>query len=717
MSFAFTSACIGQIVSGQVRTEGTNEPISDVYVSAFIQSMAIPGVYTNAEGYYKIKLAVGKYEIVARHVSYPLESHKIQTQSTTDTIYLDFVMKGGEVFEPIEVVYITPKRNVSNVTTLNKKDFNVLPGSFDDPTRLLIKYPAISTVNDQANSVIYRGLPAHYMQWHLNGQEIVNPNHTSNAGTLSDLFSTISGGVNMLGGQSLDRAVFYGNPSSKSYNAISGVNDLETSELDRYIQLSLLGLEAGYNFKDFSVGYRYSFTGLLGDMGVDFGGEKIRFQDINFRYNPKLKKGNILFTAVYGTSQNDYSKSEIPSTLKEHQDINYKSSALLSTLNYGVGKHKIGLSYSKRSDERSAIGLVLLSDTTLTINDHSTIDEQKIVVTYSNKINNKLDIGINYQLVHYDDNLIFRDRIYSIIDKASLISTFASFEYKSNGNTANFHISPSYRLEYEDFSPDFNIDFNMPMSVKQSIDLKFGHTSQTQPSFVHLFSDTDFKLKATKSLQLDLAFNSLSSKNVDLEFHSFYHLIYDIPQTASGNSAFNNLDLPPTDTYTLSDQAKVVGVSGQGEFNLPAKISLNANLSLFQSSYRTLAVWVPSVQSFGHTFNLNIGKIFSFRDNSKYFRIGMSLHHRGGSKIYPLEEGSILTEYDYRQGPTETLSTYYRIDLRLSYQMARSTLSLDIQNITGRQNQAYYFRDQPSGQSTLQKQLGLIPVLSYKLFL
>jgi hypothetical protein len=45
--------------------------------------------------------------------------------------------------------------------------------------------------------------------WRLQGLDIINPNHTANAGTLSDKPTANGGGVSMLSAQILDRTDFY----------------------------------------------------------------------------------------------------------------------------------------------------------------------------------------------------------------------------------------------------------------------------------------------------------------------------------------------------------------------------------------------------------------------------------------------------------------------------------------------------------------------------
>jgi len=55
---------------------------------------------------------------------------------------------------------------------LSRSHFLSSPASFDDPSRLLMKYPGFSVSNDQNNAIIYDGLPSHYSSWSLYGAQM-----------------------------------------------------------------------------------------------------------------------------------------------------------------------------------------------------------------------------------------------------------------------------------------------------------------------------------------------------------------------------------------------------------------------------------------------------------------------------------------------------------------------------------------------------------------
>jgi hypothetical protein len=94
--------------------------------------------------------------------------------------------------------------------------------------------------------------------------------------------------------------------------------------------------------------------------------------------------------------------------------------------------------------------------------------------------------------------------------------------------------------------------------------------------------------------------------------------------------------------------------------------------------------------------------------------ISSSFHYRGGQFVFmplPYYENS----KDYSSPPITQLNPYSRLDLRVNLSASKYFLSLDIQNIGGKINDAYLSYDIDGIQK--RGQLGLLPVLSYKRFL
>jgi hypothetical protein len=77
------------------------------------------------------------------------------------------------------------------------------------------------------------------------------------------------------------------------------------------------------------------------------------------------------------------------------------------------------------------------------------------------------------------------------------------------------------------------------------------------------------------------------------------------------------------------------------------------------------------------------------------------------------------TIFDHSYGFSVQLPNYFRIDLRASWRKNKPgytrTWSIDIQNVSNQQNVAYYYYDTFTKKTETKYQLGLIPVLVYRI--
>ncbi|MEZ4985070.1 MAG: hypothetical protein R2795_08565 [Saprospiraceae bacterium] len=70
------------------------------------------------------------------------------------------------------------------------------------------------------------------------------------------------------------------------------------------------------------VNYRYSFTGLLSDLGVPLGNEDIRFQDLSFKLHLPGKKNSMLsLFGLYGNSSNRFRQPTDTSAWETEKDL------------------------------------------------------------------------------------------------------------------------------------------------------------------------------------------------------------------------------------------------------------------------------------------------------------------------------------------------------------------------------------------------------------
>lgn len=95
----------------------------------------------------------------------------------------------------------------------------------------------------------------------------------------------------------------------------------------------------------------------------------------------------------------------------------------------------------------------------------------------------------------------------------------------------------------------------------------------------------------------------------------------------------------------------------------------------------------------------------------------------GGNRLTPIDEGASVARgeavYLWEARYTEKRADYWRLDTRLSYhlngQRSTHTISLDIQNVTNRQNIFGTYYDVQTQKIETIYQNGLIPILNYRL--
>lgn len=201
-----------------------------------------------------------------------------------------------------------------------------------------------------------RGNAPESVQWKLEGVEIVNPNHLSNAGTFSDQPTQTGGGTNILSAQLLGHMNFLSGAFPAEYgNTLAGVMDMRfkagnNKKFQHTAQIGLIGVDISSEGplnkakgSSYLFNYRYSFTGLLGLMGVDFGGESIKFQDLAFNLNfPTKRAGTFMIFGMGGNSSNIFVPN--PDKTQWESDKEFNNIDFYSRMGVAGLKHSINLS-------------------------------------------------------------------------------------------------------------------------------------------------------------------------------------------------------------------------------------------------------------------------------------------------------------------------------------------------------------------------------------
>jgi hypothetical protein len=602
----------------------------------------------------------------------------------------------------------------------------------------------VSGADDQANLLIVRGQSPLGMQWRLEGLEIVNPNHTPNAGTFSDRSTTSGGGVNALSSQLLEEANFYLGSFPTSYgNATAGLMDMRfrkgNNERREYtFQAGLIGLDLAAegpiqkNKSSYLVNYRYSFTGLLSDLGVPLGDEDIRFQDFSYHLSFPAESGRQLkIFGLSGKSSNAFSQPEDPDDWKTEKDL-YRAIDFTSTTNsHGFnwtkpqsnkGLWRIAGMLSWLNSEREAIP----SDDAQQEEDKLEERKSSLQISYQRKLLPFGSLRIGVEGVHLDQSskYLADDKLVDARENAGLIvSPYVDWRYQIKKVNLALGYRTSLWLDWpgwtgQDAYGEPRLSAGYSFSKKNSVLVDYSVSSQANSAYAPAF-------QARRAKQLSLSWVFLANANRKFKLQLYQQQLSQFAGTGA-LSELNQLNL-----YLPNTMATTEGRTRGAEASLQQFATGGwwyvASVSVFDARYlNEQEEWEKTRFAQDYASSLTLGKEWSGADKEKRinrFGFNVALRLNGGLRTAPvlLEESKVsgTTVFDYSAGFTEQLPAYFRGDLRIYFQKNSenwsSMLSLDIQNFTGQENTAYRYYDRFLDEVTTRYQLEFIPLLSYRI--
>ena len=730
---------LGQFLSAQelrisVLDDETSVPLIGANIKALYEADTI-AVTTDLDGILVIKSAAGLKRLIISYLGYNTYEQEADFGGANELEVRLIINESNIAVNPI----IIANPFLSNDVSFNRKEFQVLPGAYEDPSRLLLKAPGFTTSNDQANSILYKGMPSVFINWMVNDALVVNPNHLSNAGTLSDVSSANAGGVNMISGQVIGKYDFQSAPYNlPGNNAIAGNSNIEFSDYNNtYLNLSLVGLEAGYGFNGKKLpgaqfNYRYSTVGILtGVLGLDFGGEEIVYQDLFSKFD-LIDNENEKFSAfvVLGRSSNNKKRvadPELVESYRDVQDIGFSSDLMASGLSYnrkmGSNSLKAALNFSAKEDSRNSTESIFLKNSNIYV-------KQQIASGTVEIKHRKLSFGLN---THY------------ITDWKYVNNGFGGVGSGEAFEMENFNLMPYLNYEKEGswyyFSGGTGLSFNSATNhvnlepqlkfigkSNRSLEVEFAYRRNTQ--ILHASSFTyQFEPNEIVGNHFDF-YLRLKKKKYTAYVNTFFHSMSGIlTENNSYYSQYNGVDNPLIGEYNYNGKASStgfsVGISGRDLFL--KNLSTTVNATVFNSNFNNSinSEVTSNTFDFGSSYNVLASYVKPMK-RSKEMIISFSVHTRGGLHEYAIDRARsnerVEVVYDFTGPPALKLEQYTRMDFRFVYNLRKSkdrrfakSISLDIQNIANRENDAFYNQDFLTGEQFVQKQLGLIPILAYRI--
>jgi len=746
-----------QTIRGKVIDFVSEQPI----IGASITLLSLKkGTQTDIDGSFLFgQTPIGRYQLQVSSVGYEsqiisellLESGKemvLEVRLHTTSNQLD------------EAVVRAPSANLSGAVTsiqnISTEQIFRYPGTYLDPARLATAYAGVANSNDQANGLVIRGNSPNGMQWRLEGVEIVNPNHLSNAGTFSDRITQNSGGVNILSAQLLGNMNFLTGAFPAEYgNALSGVMDMRLrkgndKKHEFTAQTGLIGIDLaaegpiGKRGASYLVNYRYSFTGLLATMGVKFGGEDIRFQDLAFNLNfPTKKVGTFMLFGMGGLSSNVFEATRDTSqwiVQKDGFDIYYKNqmgaAGLTHSLNIGkklLWRTVVATSGLKNTREGYVLSKVNFQRFLIQA-DSSTRVKTSITTSLSYRFNDRTNLKVGVFVTQQYDELFSRsaDKRANGAAMGLIIQPYANLHWailpKLSSNIGLHYLNYTFN-QTKSVEPRFSVQYQL--SNNQTLSFAYGLHSQLQQPEVYFALATqnsaflgNARLDLTKSRHYVLSHQYSINKGSNFKTELFYQQIFNVP-AALLNPTFSTLNLVEDFTPEPLQNAgtgRNFGLELTYQQYLTNGFYVLTNATFYKATYKNIdGVERNSRFNGKHIFNLTLGKEW---ERSKNRTLGTSIRviWLGGFYEREVNEQASIDNKRliYRNADAFTIKQpdYFRPDFRIYLKKSKEkysrTLALDIQNIANYQNVSYSYYDILQNKIVRQYQMGLIPILSYR---
>lgn len=766
---------LGQNYSQTVRGKVMDSETGQALVGATITLSEQLGAVSDENGRYRIeKVPVGRYQLKVDFIGYnSFLLPEVLVESGKETIHNIAMTLAVEDLEAIIVESSKSDYKIVHplsVNTITVEETRRFPATFFDPARLMANYAGIVSESDQANGISVRGNSPNGVSWRLEGMEIVNPNHTPNAGTISDRVTQNGGGVNILSAQVLGTSNFYTGAFPSTFNnALAGVMDMRFREGNNEqheftIQAGLIGLDAAAEgpfdinnnwIKDVSylVNYRYSTIGLLSAMGVPLGDEEITFQDLSFSVDLTLFNSvRYKIFGMGGLSENIF-EAERDTSLwefeKDGNDISFDSrmGAVGGLASYSLPKGGVLKYGSVLSGLRSTRTSVPLDNNFNPMNDAEEFDLLKRTISssflsFEKRVNPKSFLKTGFNAL-FNRNIVMATRFgerslaNGTVD-VFLYSWFGNWRTRlSNSLSMNAGLHLTYFQQNEDWYLEPRLAFQWQAGAADQLSLAYGLHSQQQPAQLLVApSDQERQLGLNRAHHIVLAYKHDFSTTSYWSAELFYQSLFDIPIAGDIQNSFSAINVIEGfyEGLLVNDGTGTnYGIELSYQKYLSDNLYFLVNGTYFESKYKgSDGVERDTRYNGNYITNFTGGKEWQWlkqKQNKKgekqvdaLFGVNLRVVYLGGFRDTPIDIGASSvagrTIYIEDQAFELVQDAFFRTDLRVYYKRSKakssSTWALDIQNLTNKENAAFSYYDTQQRALVQKFQLGIIPILSYR---
>ncbi|MEM8584247.1 MAG: carboxypeptidase-like regulatory domain-containing protein [Bacteroidota bacterium] len=758
-SFSIAAQTNGQTIKGFVVDRESLQPL--VSASVYILNTDPPlGAITDIDGSFRIEqVPLGRRSLVISSIGY--EDAIVQEVVVGAGKEIELNIQLTESLVDLQEVEITASRlngsPIDEMATVSAQSFSVeqtkrYAAAINDPARMAQSFAGVANANDESNEIIIRGNNPRGMLWRMEGVEIPNPNHFSEEGASS-------GGISALSVNVLSNSDFFTGAFPAQYgNALSGVFDLRlrrgnNDKREYALQAGVLGLDiaaegpiGAQGGASYLMNYRYSTLSVLEALGVQITGEgnSTRFQDATFKLHiPVGQSDHLSVWGLGGLSSNAFQFEGDP-----------EISSFVS--NRGT----VGANYFHRLSDNAYLESILSYSATRADEDFEEFDflfDDKFVnraarlsLRYNQKIDARqtLQIGtiasqLSYELLEVVEN--GEDRTVNIdqTGKTYLLQAYAQYKWRIRTNltaTAGMHTTYFGLEAQQTIEPRLGFRWNYQLG--KSLSLGFGRHSRIEALPVYL-AEIPTSNGQTERLNRDLPLQTATHYvighswrfadswrwSIEAYYQDLRNVAIVTPELTSAEALSGsaiNFDGNFANIELVADgSGRNFGIESTIERFFTNGWYLLSATSLFRSKY-TGRDGIERPTRFASDFVQTIlfGKEWAVgKTRENIIGLNLRLNWSGNFREAPIDlEASRLagtTIRDFSRNFEQSLPNYLRFDVGVRYRKNRNNrswvLSLDIQNITNRNN-AFRLFYQPRTNSIGQiGQLGLIPVLNYRL--
>jgi hypothetical protein len=534
-----------------------------------------------------------------------------------------------------------------------------------------------------------------------------------------------------------------------------------TDKMEYTLQAGVLGLDAaaegplrmGKQTGSFLANYRYSTLSLLSKMGVEIGDAETNFQDLSFHlWMPAGKAGTFTLFGMGGLStQKSPGKAD---SLAWETDLYQKFRG-----DFLANTGAVGLTHSKAWERTFIKTVVAASGTDNSFNEDEyqsdytlrrNYDQQhrQLKYTLSTVVNHKFNarhflrtgayfniLNFRFSQSEWDFSENYLQQYIRTSGQTETLDAFAQWQFKATEQltlNGGLHSQALFLNSTATVEPRASVRY--AFTERSSLSLGYGLHTQIQPLGVYFAGGEsggqapNRDLKATRSHHLVLSYDRMLPGNLHLKTETYYQHLFDVPVSADGPTSFsvlNTIDGFESQALVNKGLGRNYGFELTFEKFLTRGLYFLLSSSWYNSEYRgSDGIWRNTRFNGNYANTFTAGKEWPWNTSRKNrsIALNMKLVHTGGLRDTPIDLAASVAEgrtiYDESRAYETSDPDYFRLDLgarlKRNYAHLTTTLGIDLQNATNRQNVLNKYFDSVTREIKYNRQAGLIPVLFYK---